>query len=96
MPAYLVARLEVHDIEGFAAYARAVEPIVKAHGGRYVIRGGPMEIKEGTSQPRIVVVEFPTMEAAKAFYEGDDYAPVLQMRLDASKGDLVLVEGVPG
>jgi len=94
MAAYLVARLDVSDAAGFAAYRDAVEPIVAAHGGRYLVRGGGMEVKEGSSPTRIVIVAFPTMVAAKGFYESDAYAPALAMRLAATQGDLVLVDGV--
>ncbi len=95
MPAYLVARIEVQDAAGFDAYRAAVVPVLAAFGGRYVVRGGALEVMEGAPPPgRMVVVEFPTMDAARAFYGSAEYAPVLKMRLDSTASEVVLVEGV--
>ena len=94
MAAYLVARLDVNDPEGFAAYRNAVAPIIAAHGGRYLVRGGALNVKEGSAPPRMVIVEFPDMAAAEAFYGSEAYAPVLRQRLASAEGDVVLVGGV--
>ena len=97
MAAYLVARIAVHDEAGFADYRDRVTPVIAAHGGRYVVRGGAMETLEGDSPPeRLVIVEFPSMEAARVFYHSADYAPVLQLRSASAASDVLLVEGVPG
>lgn len=97
MKAYLVARLDVNDPEGFTAYREAVSPIIAAHGGRYLVRGGALNVKEGSAPARMVIVEFPDMATAEAFYNSDAYAPVLQQRLASAEGDVVLVAGVtPG
>ena len=98
MPAYLVARIEVRDAAGFDAYREAVTPVIAAFGGRYLVRGGAMDVLEGPVPPgRLVVVEFPTMDAARAFYGSADYAPVLKLRVDSTVSEVVLVEGVgPG
>ena len=94
MPAYLVARIEVRDAAGFDAYREAVTPVIAQHGGRYLVRGGAMDVLEGKPPPgRLVVVEFPTMDAARAFYGSADYAPVLNLRLDSTDSEVVLVEG---
>ena len=95
MPAYLLARIEVQDEAGFAAYREQVMPVLAAHGGRYLVRGGPVEVREGPAPPgRLVVVEFPDMAAARAFYDSADYAPVLRLRLDSTVSEVVLVDGV--
>ncbi len=98
MPAYLVAHIEVHDAVGFDEYRSQVAPIIDAFDGRYILRGGKTETLEGAQQQRrLVIVEFPSMEAARRFYHSPDYAPVLQRRLDSAASDVVLVEGVlPG
>ncbi len=98
MTAYLVARLAVHDEAGFANYRDRVTPVIAAHGGRYIVRGGALETLEGDSPPgRLVIVEFPSMEAARGFYHSADYAPVLQLRLASAASDVLLVEGLlPG
>lgn len=97
MPGYLVAQIDVHDTAGFAEYGRAVAPIVAAHGGRYLVRGGATERLEGHApERRLVVIEFPSMDAARGFYRSAEYAPVLQRRLATSTSDVVLVEAWTG
>ena len=98
MPAYLVAHVEVHDPAGFAEYRNRVAPVIEAYGGRYLVRGGALETVEGAGQRRrLVIVEFPSMDAARGFYHGPEYAPVLQLRLDSAASEVVLVEGwTPG
>ncbi len=93
-PAYLVAHIEVHDPAGFDEYRTRVAPVVEAFGGRYLVRGGALETLEGGEQQRrVVVIEFPSMDAARSFYHSPAYAPVLQRRLDSAASDIVLVEG---
>ena len=94
----MVARIAVHDEAGFAAYRDRVTPVIAAHGGRYAVRGGAIEGLEGDAPPgRLVIVEFPSMEAARGFYHSADYAPVLQLRLTSAASEVVLVEGtLPG
>ena len=95
MPAYLVARIAVRDEAAFARYRAAVPAVIAAHGGRYLVRGGAVDVKEGPPPPgRLVVVEFPDMAAARAFYHGPEYAPLLRMRMDSTESEVVLVEGV--
>jgi uncharacterized protein (DUF1330 family) len=94
MPAYLVAHIDVHDPAVFAEYRTRVEPIIEAFGGRYLIRGGALETLEGAEQQRrLVVIEFPSLDAARAFYHSPEYAPVLQLRLASAASEVVLVEG---
>ncbi len=94
MPAYLIANIEVTDPEGFERYRAAVPAVIAAHGGRYLVRGGEKHAVEG-SLPlnRLVILEFPSMAAAQAFYASPDYAPLLKLRLDSTKSDVVLVDG---
>ncbi len=98
MAAYLVAHIDVHDPAGFEEYRMRVVPVVEAHGGRYLVRAGALETLEGAEQQRrLVILEFPSMDAARGFYHSADYAPVLQRRLAAATSDIVLVEGcLPG
>lgn len=98
MPAYLVAHIDVHDPAGFEEYRTRVVPVVEAHGGRYLVRAGALETLEGAEQQRrLVILEFPSMDAARGFYHSADYAPVLQRRLATATSDIALVEGcLPG
>ena len=95
MPAYLIANVDVHDPVAFADYGRQVAPVVAALGGRYLVRGGDAHAAEGgLGLKRLVVVEFPSMEAARRFYDGPEYAPLLQLRLSCTTSELALVEGL--
>ncbi len=94
MAAYLVARIVVHDDAKYAEYRAQVPPVIAAHGGRYIVRGGAVETKEGDPPPgRLVVVEFPDMASARAFYSSAEYAPLLKLRVDSTESEVVIVEG---
>lgn len=94
MAAYLIADIDVTDPEGFARYRAQVEPVIARHGGRYVVRGGAVRPLEGEfGFRRLVVLEFPTREAAQRFYHSPEYAPLLRLRLDSTRSKVVLVEG---
>ncbi len=97
-PAYLVAHIEVHDPVAFEEYRTRVVPVIEAFGGRYLVRGGTLQTVEGAEQHRrLVILEFPSMDAARGFYQSAEYAPVLQRRLDSAASDVILVEGyTPG
>lgn len=97
MAAYLIANITVTDPVAFAAYGAEVPAVIARHGGRYLVRGGKVEAKEGEpGLARVVVVEFPTMQAAQDFYHSPDYAPLIAMRSSATVGSLALVEGYDG
>lgn len=97
MAAYLIANLTVRDAQKFESYRQAVPAVIAAFGGRYLVRGGAVEPKEGTpGLNRVVILEFPDMAAARAFYHGDEYAPLLALRLAAADGDVALVDGIAG
>lgn len=94
MPAYLIANIDVTDPRLFAEYRDKVPAVIAQYGGRYAVRGGAVETVEGTSPfKRLVVLEFPSMEALKAFYHSAEYAPLIALRQKASRGDVILVEG---
>jgi uncharacterized protein (DUF1330 family) len=94
MPAYLIANIEVTDPAGFERYRAAVPAVIAAHGGRYLVRGGEKHVLEGNLPlQRLVILEFPSVQAAQAFYDSPDYAPLLKLRLDSTRSDAVIVEG---
>jgi uncharacterized protein (DUF1330 family) len=83
--------------EQYEAYRAAVPAVIARFGGRYLVRGGAVEPKEGEpGLNRVVILEFPDMARARGFYDSADYAPLLAMRLASSTGTLALVEGMPG
>ncbi|MGH7966669.1 MAG: DUF1330 domain-containing protein [Candidatus Binatia bacterium] len=96
MAAYVIGRLQVRDASWREQYRAKVSTIVEKHGGRYLVRGGAMETLEGNASlpTGIVVVEFLSVEKARAFYNDPEYAPLIKLRQGGSDLDLVVVEGV--
>jgi uncharacterized protein (DUF1330 family) len=95
MAAYVIAEMLITDPQTYDEYKKQVGPLVAKFGGRFIVRGGRHEVLEGDRQVhRIVVLEFPSMEVLKSWYNSPEYAPLLAMRQRASKGSLVVVEGV--
>ena len=94
MAAYLIANIRVQDPARFAEYRDQVAPLVARFGGRYLIRGGAVTPVEGAATlERVVVLEFPSMDALKTFYFSPDYAPLIALRQAATEGEVALVEG---
>jgi uncharacterized protein (DUF1330 family) len=96
MPAYVIASVTAaRDQEKLIEYRNRNTDVVAKHGGRFIVRGGRHEILEGDYAPvRVVVIEFPDMDAARGWYESDDYAPLRELRRSASDTDILVVEGV--
>jgi uncharacterized protein (DUF1330 family) len=91
---YMVAQLNVRDATAYAGYAPKVPPVVAKYGGRYLVRGGAMTPLEGTPPgQRTVIIEFPSVEAAKAFYHSPEYQQLAPQRHTASDGPAFIVEG---
>jgi uncharacterized protein (DUF1330 family) len=93
MSAYVIAEIEVTDPDGYAEYTGPANASVLRHGGRFVVRGGPSEVIEGDWSGRIVVLEFESREAARAWYDSEDYQACLPLRLQSSKGRMIAVDG---
>jgi uncharacterized protein (DUF1330 family) len=95
VPAYQIGNVVVEDAEGFAEYATQVPEMIQRHGGRYLARGGAIEVLEGDWTPnRLVVVEWDSLDQAKHWYESDEYKAVADIRRRCAKTELVLVEGL--
>jgi uncharacterized protein (DUF1330 family) len=95
MSAYVIAEIEITDPAAYEDYRKQVPGVIAKYGGKYVVRGGKVEALEGGWSPkRVAVVEFPSMERALQFYRSPEYAPLLKIRQKASRGKLVIVEGV--
>lgn len=94
MPAYLIGSITVTDPVGYEEYRARVPAVIAAHGGRYVVRGGQMEVLEGNwPGTRTVVLEFPDMARLKAFYGSEEYAPLLAIRKRCAESSIIMVEG---
>ena len=97
MVAYIVANIEVIDPTVFERYRADVPAIISRYGGRYLLRANEPELAEGTRFfARLTVIEFPTMDAARAFYDSPEYAPLKQLRIAASKSDLAFIPAYSG
>lgn len=95
MPAYIVARIEVTDPERFKSYQQLATASVEKFGGRFLVRGGSMVKLEGSwDAPRMVVVEFPSLERATSWYRSPDYGRAIEARQGAAIFHLVALEGV--
>ena len=96
MPAYIVSRVNIFNMEEMLSYQRDVVPVVQAYGGRYLIRSSEVEALEGTwEHQRLVIIEFPTREAALAWYHSPEYAPLKAHRHAASQAVLLLASPPP-
>ena len=94
MAAYVIGEIEVTDPAVYEDYRKQVLATVQKHGGRFMVRGGNVEALEGGWSPkRIVVLEFPSMDAMRKWYRSPEYAPLIKLRQKASKGRLIAVEG---
>lgn len=95
MPAYVIADVEVTDPALYEEYRKGVPATIAAYGGRYVARGGAVEVLEGDWIPRrAVILEFPSVERVKAWYDSPEYRPLREIRRRASNSRLVIVEGM--
>lgn len=94
MPAYFIVDLEVTDAAGFDEYRKQVPATIARYGGKYLVRGGKTETLEGDWQPgRIVVLEFPSVEQARRWYDSEEYRDPKALRIKTARTNLILVEG---
>lgn len=95
MPAYVIFDIHVDDADAYAPYREPAGAAVEQYGGRYLARGGASEVLEGDwDVDRLVILEFPSMDQARAWYESPEYQEVLPIRQGASRGRGVLLEGL--
>jgi len=95
MPAYVIVETDIHDPEQYEQYKAASPAAVAGGGGRFVVRGGELAVLEGDWSPtRIVILEFPDLEAAKAWYASENYQEAKKLRDGAARLNMVAVEGV--
>lgn len=93
---YWIAHGRVDDSEGYEAYRQANAAPLAEFGGRFLVRGGARELREGEAKPRTVVIEFPSYEAARACYDSPAYQAAIRLREGISASDLVIAEGWEG
>lgn len=94
MPAYLIADIQVTDAAAYDEYRPLAAASIARFGGRFIVRGGKVDLLEGEPQPeRIVVIEFPDADTAHRWYRSEEYQAALKIRQTASRGRVFLVEG---
>lgn len=95
MRAYIIVDIRIHDHSRYEEYKLLTPASLKPFDGKFIVRGGKPETLEGDWQPeRIVVLEFPSVEKAKAWWTSDSYAPAKAIRQAASITRMIVTEGI--
>lgn len=96
MAAYLLAEASVTDPVAYETYKQLAQTAIAQYGGRYLVRGGASEVLEGGwgKPPRLVVVEFESVEQAKKFYDSPEYRAARAARKEAADMNMLVVQGV--
>ena len=95
MKAYVIVDVKITDPDRYGEYKKLTPGSLVPFDGKFVVRGGESETLEGTWQPgRIVVLEFPSMQKARAWWSSEGYAPAKALRQSASVTQMILLEGV--
>lgn len=90
---YWIVQVDVADAEGYKPYMQANGMPIAAHGGKFLIRNGQHVGVEGSMRPRIVVIEFPSYEAALACYRSQAYQSIIPLRSKVAECDFTVIEG---
>ena len=95
MAAYVIYTADVTDADQYELYKAQAAPVVAAHGGSYIVRGGEIDVLEGGAPVgRTVILEFPTMQAARDWYDSDEYQAARTLRENAGRVSAYIVGGV--
>ena len=95
MPAYVLANIAILDPVRYEDYKRMVPATLAPFGGRFIVRGGETDVLEGDWRPsRLVLLEFPSVERARAWWNSPEYAEARGLRQATSKGTLIILPGV--
>ncbi|NMO16283.1 DUF1330 domain-containing protein [Pyxidicoccus fallax] len=96
MPAYVVVQLAIHDAQTYERYKQLAPPSIAKYGGRYLARGGATQALEGVWEPpRFVLLEFPSVEQARAWWASPEYVAAKALRQASTHTMMLLVEGLP-
>lgn len=97
MAGYVIAIIDVTNAEDYKEYARQVPATIAKYGGRYLVRGGKSEVAEGEwPGSRTVILEFPSLERAREWYDSPEYKPLRPLRQANSRGRIAFFEGIAG
>jgi len=94
MPAYIITRVKVEDPALIKEYMESVPPILSKYGGKFLVRGVPKHTLEGPIESRrVVVIEFPTLSDAEAYYHSEEYTAARKLRDWVAVAEFVAVDG---
>lgn len=94
MSAYIIAEVKVHDAQIYEDYKSQVQPTLEQYGGRFLVRGGDTQLLEGDwNPPRLVVLEFPSSDDARAWWSSSEYAEPKALRQRSAVTQMILAEG---
>ena len=93
---YLIAEAKVSDIAAYDVYKGLAQTAIAQYGGRYLVRGGAVEMLEGNWKniPRLVIVEFDSVDQAKRFYHSPEYQAARKARENAAEMNMLVVAGI--
>ena len=99
MPAYLFIKTKIHDPDQYAKYVRAVRELAAKWDSRYIVRSRPVEVLEGSPEQwgdyLLLVSEWPSADAARRFWNSEEYRQVRELRANAGEVHVVLAEELP-
>ena len=95
MPVYVILDIDVKDPRKYEEYKKLGAPTISAYGGKPLARGGVSEVKEGSWQPkRVVIIEFPDMAQAQGWWNSPEYSAAREVRHQAAESNVVFIEGL--
>ena len=95
MPAYLISQIDVHDPVGYEEYRKLVGASLAKYGGKFVARGGRIDVLERDWKPRrVVICEFESRERARQWYQSPEYRPAMAIRQKTSDAKIIVVDGL--
>lgn len=95
-PAYVVVRVEIQDWDAYREYMRHSPRVISKFGGKFLARGAAPETLEGEKETlRMVILEFPSIEQARAFYASDEYLEIKKIRIGAGSAQFIALDGYP-
>jgi len=94
--AYVLVDTKISNSENYEIYKSKAKPIAEKFGGKYLTRGGEIDVVQSDlwTPTRLVLVEFPSIDSARAFHNSEDYADVKKLRLENAESTLVILEGL--
>ncbi len=94
MPAYIIGTIEVTDGARYREYMKVTPGIIARFGGKFIARGGEVVTLEGRQETRrVVIIEFPNLDQAKAFFHSDEYAEAKKLRAGAATAEFLAIDG---